>query len=474
MTIHSDSDFTRRNLRSAVAQVCQAIGWNSVHSTPLNILVDVLHNYIVKIGRTSQNYAALCGRTDTNVADVASTFDQLGVDLSDLEEYVQHFEIPCVKEVPAYPTETLDQLSFLKPGSREVLQRPIHIYDYLPPMYPELEETPASPTPNQNEEENKSSLLSTPTGQRNQKLNSNGSQEQTKPSDDNCPLREISSVMMTSSGFLSPCREGKLADSRTPHQVPDPEEKKASVVRSLTDEGRKVSDNIMDSVVIKQEVEEDLEDLIPVQTVKEENRRPRSTLQDVVEIIATVVDRGLKESDKYLPPLPIVTHNPVKTTPQQRNTAPKVKQQTTPQAKFPTSTHNKPTPTTQNKPTISHPKAKLVVRDLVSPQIKSLKAESDQQDSGDKRKRKTNKRLGSPHSAIQDVPLMGPKPPKMPRIPKITDKDIKLPTPPVGMGFNNLPSFGGSGLIPGGNPLLPGSLYGLAVFRLRRLTSFQV
>ena len=42
------------------------------------------------------------------------------------------------------------------------------------------------------------------------------------------------------------------------------------MVRSLTDEGRKVSDNIMDSVVIKQEVEEDLEDLIPVQTVKEQ------------------------------------------------------------------------------------------------------------------------------------------------------------------------------------------------------------
>ena len=42
------------------------------------------------------------------------------------------------------------------------------------------------------------------------------------------------------------------------------------MVRSLADEGRKVSDNIMDSVVIKQEVEEDLEDLIPVQTVKEQ------------------------------------------------------------------------------------------------------------------------------------------------------------------------------------------------------------
>jgi hypothetical protein len=44
-------------------------------------------------------------------------------------------------------------------------------------------------------------------------------------SEESCPLREISSVMMTSSGFLSPCREGKMADSKTPHIVPEPEEK---------------------------------------------------------------------------------------------------------------------------------------------------------------------------------------------------------------------------------------------------------
>ena len=29
----------------------------------------------------------------------------------------------------------------MKPGSREVLHRPYHIYDYLPPMYPEMEGT---------------------------------------------------------------------------------------------------------------------------------------------------------------------------------------------------------------------------------------------------------------------------------------------------------------------------------------------
>lgn len=33
------------------------------------------------------------------------------------------------------------------------------------------------------------------------------------------PLREIHSVMMTTSGFLSPAREGKLPEARTPHQT---------------------------------------------------------------------------------------------------------------------------------------------------------------------------------------------------------------------------------------------------------------
>lgn len=33
------------------------------------------------------------------------------------------------------------------------------------------------------------------------------------------PLREIHSVMMTTSGFLSPAREGKLPEARTPHHV---------------------------------------------------------------------------------------------------------------------------------------------------------------------------------------------------------------------------------------------------------------
>ena len=45
MTV-TESDITKAALRTAVAQVCLAIGWNSIHQTPLNILVDVLHKNV--------------------------------------------------------------------------------------------------------------------------------------------------------------------------------------------------------------------------------------------------------------------------------------------------------------------------------------------------------------------------------------------------------------------------------------------
>ena len=55
---------------------------------------------------------------------------------------------------------------------------------------------------------------------------SSGAGELPKQPDDGCPLREISSVMMTSSGFLSPCREGKLPDRQRIHVPQDPDDRK--------------------------------------------------------------------------------------------------------------------------------------------------------------------------------------------------------------------------------------------------------
>ena len=70
-----------------------------------------------------------------------------------------------------------------------------------------------------------------------------------KQSDDGCPLREISSVMMTAGGFLSPCREGKLPErGKVPER--DPEERQRGPRRHLEETERNSGDF---SVNIKQE-----------------------------------------------------------------------------------------------------------------------------------------------------------------------------------------------------------------------------
>merc|ERR1719234_1112160 len=99
-------------------------------------MVDVLHKFISRVGRSSQSRAELYGRTSSNILDLA--FDELGVSIPDLEEYVQHFEIAPARDIAPYPTPCKEDLNHLKPGSREVLTRPIHVHDHLPAMYPEL------------------------------------------------------------------------------------------------------------------------------------------------------------------------------------------------------------------------------------------------------------------------------------------------------------------------------------------------
>lgn len=55
-------------------------------------------------------------------------------------EYVEHFDSRTlvtdpIPLIPAPATKGTD-LNFLKPGSREVLHRPVYVHEYLPPMFP--------------------------------------------------------------------------------------------------------------------------------------------------------------------------------------------------------------------------------------------------------------------------------------------------------------------------------------------------
>ncbi|XP_028157800.1 transcription initiation factor TFIID subunit 3 [Ostrinia furnacalis] len=232
--------FARDILRRNVAQICQTIGWNGINSTPLDILVHVLEKYIRSLGTQASRYAEQFNRTEPNLHDLGLVFRDLHVQLPELVEYTR-----CVPPVPApvgvekFPKPKDSNLNFLKPGSHEVVTRPMHVHEHLPPMYPEKErDTPAvagTVEIRQNGLDNGDSNATCTSPE----ISVTDSPEKPKdifkrpidpvslPNskrprlrlDEEERTREISSVMMTMSGFLSPAREGKLPEARPPTVV---------------------------------------------------------------------------------------------------------------------------------------------------------------------------------------------------------------------------------------------------------------
>lgn len=52
--------FSRYAIKVSVAQICQIIGWTSIQTSPLEILTDILQEYITGLARLAGRYAMLC------------------------------------------------------------------------------------------------------------------------------------------------------------------------------------------------------------------------------------------------------------------------------------------------------------------------------------------------------------------------------------------------------------------------------
>lgn len=79
----------------------------------------------------------LDGRTEPNLDDIALAFNDLNINVADLEEYITNVDpVPCIINVPKFPIPKESNLNFLKPGSKEVVTRPVHIHEHLPPIQP--------------------------------------------------------------------------------------------------------------------------------------------------------------------------------------------------------------------------------------------------------------------------------------------------------------------------------------------------
>lgn len=60
----------------------------------LDILVDLLHRYLLKLGSTTCEYALLANRTEPNLEDLFSTFHHMRINLEEMRSFVQHVEMP--------------------------------------------------------------------------------------------------------------------------------------------------------------------------------------------------------------------------------------------------------------------------------------------------------------------------------------------------------------------------------------------
>uniref|UniRef100_A0A8D8VU57 Transcription initiation factor TFIID subunit 3 n=1 Tax=Cacopsylla melanoneura TaxID=428564 RepID=A0A8D8VU57_9HEMI len=204
----SHSRYTKELASIAVAQICQTVGWNSSLSSPLNIMIHVMDGYFKELARNIHQYSDHFGHGNPSMEDVVLAFYEMGISGAELENFLENVTpvLPAAK-VPAYPVKKESQLRFLKPGSREVVTRPVHVHEHLPAMYPELEEETYPSVGTETVPETFKRPGEPPAVNEPKKI---------KLEEECLPMREVLSVMMTTSGFLSPAREGKLPESRLP------------------------------------------------------------------------------------------------------------------------------------------------------------------------------------------------------------------------------------------------------------------
>lgn len=215
--------FAQEVLKVVVGHCSNNIGWHGIQASSLDLLTEVLQKYMTEIGKSAHRYSEQFGRTEPNLDDIGLTFREMGIHIEDLANYIGNVEPSQLSsDLPKYPVPREHHLNFLKPGSHEVLSRPLHIYEYLPPMaviteeeeqiaisnIPEANEnSPSAQAPEAAETPSpRSNVFKRPEigEKRNRLWFEEGGQ----------PLRELTSVMMTTSGQLSYSRGGKLPEPR--------------------------------------------------------------------------------------------------------------------------------------------------------------------------------------------------------------------------------------------------------------------
>ncbi|XP_033647960.1 transcription initiation factor TFIID subunit 3-like [Asterias rubens] len=228
-------EYCRSLLKVAVAQLCQGLGWHAVHTTPCDLLTDVLQRYLEHLARHSHRYAEQYGRTDPNLDDVGLTFSHMHVRLNELETYLKEVEpIPFAHPLPSFPIPKRNNLQIPQPGSRDCRERLEYIPEHMPPLgdiageYGEgLDSMDLSHSSRMSIDidgyEPHTPLMSpnSPRGDKRELLSpaSEFNYKRLRLIDDGTP-RELTAISMGINGEITPKREGRLPVATTPPRKP--------------------------------------------------------------------------------------------------------------------------------------------------------------------------------------------------------------------------------------------------------------
>ncbi|XP_074644655.1 uncharacterized protein LOC141901360 isoform X2 [Tubulanus polymorphus] len=219
--------YSRKVLQVGIAQICQQLGWNSIQSSALELMTDIIERYLTEIGKSTHRYCEQFGRTEPNLDDVALAFQYIGIPLSELEEYAKNFaeNVPYPKDVVKFPKRKRNQMHFPKAGSKELESRDENVHDHLPVMHREWGDLPVDSTSRATPDTRAPEVPLDETPVDKHTIGSPDTPPPAKrqrilPEEAGHSQYEMMSVVLSSNGLLTPNKEtGKLPDARTPPQT---------------------------------------------------------------------------------------------------------------------------------------------------------------------------------------------------------------------------------------------------------------
>ncbi|XP_017010900.2 uncharacterized protein Taf3 isoform X2 [Drosophila takahashii] len=212
-----------------IAQITQTIGYSCTLSAPLELLQDILQKFTQEFARDLHCHMEHANRIEPSLKDAHLSMKNLNINVQELLDYIGNVEpVGFTRDVPQYPIKKAVNMNFLKPGSAETLTRPVYIFEYLPPMQdPEPRDIQTEAQKEFSQKREFATKAEPDATSSADKLGTNHLESLSPNAVINFPsnsfdsdigrsVRELSSVVMTTGGFISPAIEGKLPEAVIP------------------------------------------------------------------------------------------------------------------------------------------------------------------------------------------------------------------------------------------------------------------